>query len=285
MKFERRHWTVALLAAALLQLALAAVLYHSRLNGTSDLRGGVEIEIGTALASVAGTVGRPVPGTETANHSTPARQVKSNSPAATSSDLNKEAALSEKEKNRSPSLAETADAPAILSPPKPTTRPESSARTQALATVENRLTQTEVRKPAPQKSGMAAAETASGIAEKKGGSAEAVTTGPSDIKGNSGVAATVSPEYYLRLAAWLEKHKRYPRRAVQRRQQGVVKVSFKIDRQGNLLSREIIRSSGYRLLDEAADSLLQRASPMPGIPQQSAVQVLEVIVPIMYALR
>jgi protein TonB len=104
--------------------------------------------------------------------------------------------------------------------------------------------------------------------------------------GGSGDAVTsVSPDYYHRLAAWLEQHKRYPRRAVQRRQQGVVRVSFKIDREGNLLAREIVASSGYRLLDEAADSLLLRASPMPGIPHQSTAQVLEVIVPIKFALN
>ena len=49
--------------------------------------------------------------------------------------------------------------------------------------------------------------------------------------GNSDSAGIVSPDYYRSLTAWLEKHKRYPRRAMQRRQQGVVKVSFRIDRE------------------------------------------------------
>ena len=282
MQFKHRHWTAALLAATLLQLALAAMLYPAHPEGTSDLPGGVEIEIGSAFAGAAGKVNQPAP--ETADLPHPIQPVRRDSSAAASKDISKQTALSEQELHESASLAETAEAVAIKSPPIPTNRAKPATRRQALPPAERKLSQTKVQKPGPKQSGRAASETASEASANAAGSVAAITPGSSAAKGNAD-AAKVSPEYYLKLAAWLERHKHYPRRAVQRRQQGVVKVSFRIDRQGNLLSREIIQGSGYPLLDEAADSLLQRASPMPGIPQQSSAQVLEVIVPISYALR
>ena len=53
---------------------------------------------------------------------------------------------------------------------------------------------------------------------------------------------------------------------------GAAEVRFTIDRQGNLLGYEIVTSSGYKVLDEAALDTLKRASPMPPMPPEMAGQ-------------
>ncbi len=108
-----------------------------------------------------------------------------------------------------------------------------------------------------------------------GGGGEAVGT---DQGGKS------KNRYYAELAAWLERHKRYPARARQLRQEGVVRVRFVIDRSGKLVSHRIENSSGHDALDQAAADLVRRASPMPAIPSSLGSR-LEIVVPIAYRLR
>ena len=91
--------------------------------------------------------------------------------------------------------------------------------------------------------------------------------------------------YYAQLAAWLERHKRYPSQARKMRQEGVVRVRFVIDRSGKVLSHRIETSSGHTALDRAASELLRRASPMPAIPASMGRSRLEIVVPIAYRLR
>ncbi|NCC36784.1 MAG: energy transducer TonB, partial [Chloroflexia bacterium] len=70
-------------------------------------------------------------------------------------------------------------------------------------------------------------------------------------KGSSGkgTGAASARGYHGTLAAWLARHKRYPEQARRRQQQGTVRVTFTIDRQGRLLSHRIASSSGHPLLD------------------------------------
>lgn len=69
------------------------------------------------------------------------------------------------------------------------------------------------------------------------------------------------------------------------RQQGTVKVRFTIDRNGRLLSHQILSSSGHGLLDREISAMLQRASPMPGIPATMNRSQLTVTLPINFNLR
>lgn len=98
---------------------------------------------------------------------------------------------------------------------------------------------------------------------------------------------SISPanaSYFSQLNGWLNRHKRYPAAAKKAKQQGVVIVNFTIDRRGALLSSRIERSSGQALLDDAALALLQRAAPMPRIPDSMGLQTLTVSLPIDYSL-
>lgn len=296
MEIGHRHWAVALLTAAILQAALAAALYRPHTDSAAGLSGGVEIALGTSSgASAKAREPYAAEASEALPQSTPEVQPPTDSSAAPEPVLNEaESLLKKEESNAATPLSprdETTTTAAVARDTMPTPPREAAAKNTTNLQAGRKREQKPVQKSVPPQPEIVRQSTEAGRQQSSAKTTATSSQAGADAgtqasgAGGSGVAATVSPEYYRSLAAWLEKHKRYPRRAVQRRQQGVVKVSFKIDRQGNLLSRQIISSSGYHLLDKAADSLLLRASPMPGIPRQSTAQVLEVIVPIMYALR
>lgn len=113
---------------------------------------------------------------------------------------------------------------------------------------------------------------------------------PERVGGGGGAAGSTQggqavDRYHAQLAAWLERHKRYPLRARQMRQEGVVRLRFVIDREGEVISHRVDKSSGHAILDDAASDLLRRASPMPAIPPDMGRSRLEIVVPIAYRLR
>ncbi len=69
-----------------------------------------------------------------------------------------------------------------------------------------------------------------------------------------------------RLAAHLERRKRYPKAALSRRQEGLVQVRFVVAPDGTIVSPELVSPSGVPELDEEVLGLLRRASPVPKPP-------------------
>ncbi len=87
------------------------------------------------------------------------------------------------------------------------------------------------------------------------------------------------------MSAHLERAKRYPRTAQLRRQQGVSTVHFRMDRQGKVLSVELIRGAGHDILDEESMALIKRAEPLPPPPPEMVGEILDLTVPIQFFLR
>ena len=81
----------------------------------------------------------------------------------------------------------------------------------------------------------------------------------------------------------LKRHTRCPPDAVG--QTGTAKVGFSIDRSGNLISTELIKSAGFPLLDAEALALVSRASPFPRPPAGDVLEdgKLKFVVPIEFA--
>ncbi len=92
-------------------------------------------------------------------------------------------------------------------------------------------------------------------------------------------------DYYTRLQAWLEQHKRYPRRARLLNKQGVVLLRFVVTRGGEVSSFAIEKSSGHSYLDEAARKMVQRALPLPKIPPELLKDRLEFLLPVQFFLQ
>lgn len=103
------------------------------------------------------------------------------------------------------------------------------------------------------------------------------------ISGGGTVGAT--SDYYATLQAWLERHKVYPRRALSRRLEGVASLRFVMDRKGRVLDYLIERSSGHRLLDNAVETLIERAQPLPTMPDDIEKASLTLTVLISFELN
>ncbi|MBK1670149.1 hypothetical protein CKO28_19110 [Rhodovibrio sodomensis] len=93
------------------------------------------------------------------------------------------------------------------------------------------------------------------------------------------------PDYFARLRAWLEKHKEYPRRARLRRMEGTATLRFVMNRSGEVMSFEVVRSSGHHMLDGAAREMIRRAQPLPSLPDEMDRERLQLEVPVRFALR
>jgi protein TonB len=63
----------------------------------------------------------------------------------------------------------------------------------------------------------------------------------------------------------------------------VVRLMVKSD--GELVSRKIVKSSGSKVLDEAAIASIEKASPFPPIPSEVGKETIEVSVPFKFSVR
>lgn len=88
-----------------------------------------------------------------------------------------------------------------------------------------------------------------------------------------------------RLLGHLQRYKRYPQIAQRRREQGVPYVRFTMDRAGKVLAARLERGSGYAALDDEALALLERAQPLPPLPQDVVGDTVEIVVPIEFLLK
>ena len=68
------------------------------------------------------------------------------------------------------------------------------------------------------------------------------------------------------ISAYFELHKRYPK--VKKSKSTTVKVSLVLNRLGNVLSVDVLESSGDAAFDEAAISMIRRSDPVPRPPAQ-----------------
>ncbi len=98
---------------------------------------------------------------------------------------------------------------------------------------------------------------------------------------NQGVRA----EYAARIQSLLAHHRRYPREARLRGQQGRARLFFVIDRHGRVVESRIEQSSGHALLDREVLAMVKRAQPLPPIPEPLFASNLDLIVPIEFSLR
>jgi periplasmic protein TonB len=87
------------------------------------------------------------------------------------------------------------------------------------------------------------------------------------------------------VVARLQANKRYPGSAEARHEQGVVTLSFTLDRNGKVLARSIARSSGVASLDEEVLTMVQRAQPLPAFPAAMVQQSVNLVVPIRFSLK
>lgn len=95
---------------------------------------------------------------------------------------------------------------------------------------------------------------------------------------------SVTASYALQLRQWIEKHKIYPPLARQRRIQGTGMLQITINRNGKVLSAQLVKKTGYRILDKTLKQLPKRASPFPAMPTQLTAATMTFSVPVRFGL-
>lgn len=159
-------------------------------------------------------------------------------------------------------LAEAWTAPAAA-PPKPAAPSESRAETAAPAS-------------APAASAMAAKAMTATAAKPPAGRADA-----DSIQAHAGS----SNSYAARVRAWLESNKTYPKAARMRKQQGVVRVAFVIDREGHVLDCRLVTPTGHALLDQEALAMVRRSDPFPTPPHTIKGERIAMDAPVEFSLN
>ncbi len=97
--------------------------------------------------------------------------------------------------------------------------------------------------------------------------------------------AAATARYEQLLVAWLEQHKKYPRRAKRLRIEGEGVLRIRIDRSGQTLQVSLDEPTGNRFLDKAVLEMAQRANPFPPMPDNDPRAELEFRVPVMFQLN
>ena len=86
------------------------------------------------------------------------------------------------------------------------------------------------------------------------------------------------------LRAHIAKHKKYPRIAQRRKMQGEVVIAIKIGGDGSLISKNIQKSSGHKVLDKEGMNMMEKSKPFPVPPDTLKNSVTNVVVPIAFNL-
>ena len=88
------------------------------------------------------------------------------------------------------------------------------------------------------------------------------------------------------LLAHLGKYKKYPVSAQNRGKQGTNRLRFIVDGEGNVLSFELVGSSGTELPDKATLEMIRRAQPLPKPPADMLTNgSIEIVAPFVYSLE
>jgi periplasmic protein TonB len=111
-------------------------------------------------------------------------------------------------------------------------------------------------------------------------------TTPAPAVAGTGSGHLPSRSYFAAVLARIEAVKQYPPSAVRRHIEGNTVVTFRLAPDGQLLFNHLQKSSGYRMLDQAALAAVQDAAPFPGfadttdtLPQSLSVTISFVLTP------
>jgi protein TonB len=171
----------------------------------------------------------------------------------------------------------------VTAPPKPQRRPEPPRRKAVEAPSSDPSPQpAEAAEPSEQQAAKVEPSTAG--AGGKAGTQASRDAGSADASSGGGVPGETT-DYMTMLRAWLEKHKEYPRRAQRRRQEGTALLYFVMDRDGRVIDYRLERSSGHELLDREVRAMIERAQPLPKMPEDMQRARLELVVPVQFYLR
>jgi TonB family protein len=107
---------------------------------------------------------------------------------------------------------------------------------------------------------------------------QAIASAAGAGQGENARTGFIAPQQWAAIQAAIERTKNYPRLARERGIEGEVRLRFRLDSAGSVEAIEIVKSSGYEILDTASIQAVYRAAPMPSV--QGWIEV-----PIAYVLK
>lgn len=289
-----RHWSISLAAAMALHAAVAVAVMPAASPETTrrTLGEGVAVSLGGSVG-VPGSIAA-APAEQAAD--TPTETLEAVRPSDAADRISEATEVSEllpqaQEIARMDVAVETAASVTETATSTTAAPTVVDIETQMLAAPPTAMIEqaavTEARVSAPAEAvaaGEPSAETLAMIAPGAG-SSHANGSGPGEAAGGEGGNPGEREDFFAAVQAWLEQHKRYPRQARMRSQTGVVLLRFVLLPDGRVREYEVVESSGFATLDAAATKLIERAQPMPRIPEPLARSQLELVVPIAFQLR
>jgi periplasmic protein TonB len=117
---------------------------------------------------------------------------------------------------------------------------------------------------------------------------EAATTAPATTATASASRATsaaATTSWQGLLQAHLARFKQYPAEARMSHHEGVPVVRFTMTRLGRVLSYRLENSSGHESLDREALALIERAQPLPPLPDEVPNATIELVLPLRFQLH
>ncbi len=90
--------------------------------------------------------------------------------------------------------------------------------------------------------------------------------------------------YLTTIRTMLERNKEYPLGARRNSWEGTVKLRFVVSRRGTIEDINVIGSSGFSILDEAAERTVRRIGKFPSIPKELTMNRLSLDVPLVFKL-
>ena len=90
--------------------------------------------------------------------------------------------------------------------------------------------------------------------------------------------------YGARLLQTGARLRAYPAQAAERREEGTAQVDVTVGADGMLLRQELLRTSGYALLDAHALAMLAQAVPLTEVPRALQQRVFRVTVTVVFRL-
>lgn len=95
----------------------------------------------------------------------------------------------------------------------------------------------------------------------------------------------IDPAWQSLLYKRLQQAEAYPPGARRRREEGVVMLTVRVNRAGQVLSRQVVKGSGHADLDAEALAMIAGVQPLPALPPTMPVKVLVLTVPVRFSLR
>lgn len=117
-------------------------------------------------------------------------------------------------------------------------------------------------------------------------SIESAPSSASPERRTNSSAASAGNEYRHKIFSAISEAAYYPKKALQERINGETVVSFTVHKNGALLNVSVCKPSGYEILDNAAITIVRRASQkFPSIPDEVMSESLSYEVPIIFKKR